>query len=222
MNENEFLDDLDDLGDSEEEDEEEINAKKQKLADDLADLDSDDGEENDEEMHGKGTEGLDADQTSSSSSSSWGGFQSLVAKIRNGMGIQSLISIRKSDKFIQHMSSIDEALQNNTQASSISGRLEDDHDYQMIVASNRMVVEIGEEFDNIHRFVAEKYSKKFPELEGLIPNQLDFIKTVRRIGNEMDMTLVDLNDLLPSASVMVVSVTGKCEDTVFYLPTDPS
>ena len=221
MNENEFLDDLDDLGDSEEDDEEEINAKKQKLAHDLADLDSDDdGEENDEQMHGKSTEGLDADQTSSSSSR--GGFQGLVAKIRNGMGIQSLISIRKSEKFIQHMSSIDQAMQNNTQASSISGRLEDDHDYQMIVASNRMVVEIGEEFDNIHRFVAEKYSKKFPELEGLIPNQLDFIKTVRRIGNEMDMTLVDLNDLLPSASVMVVSVTGKCEDTIFYLPNDHS
>lgn len=211
MNENEFLDDLDDLGDSddeEEEDEGEMFAKKQKLAGDLADLDSDedDGGGDDEHMQGKkSAEGLNTDHTSSSS----GAYQGLVDKIRNGMGIQSIISIRKSDKFIQHMSSINQAQQNNTQASSIAGRLEDDHDYQMIVASNRIVMEIGDELDRIHRFVAEKYGKKFPELEGLIPSKLDFIKTVQRIGNEMDMTLVDLNDLLPSASVMVVSVTGE-------------
>lgn len=43
----------------------------------------------------------------------------------------------------------------------------------------------------------------------MIPNKLDYIRTVRRIGNEMDLTLVDLNDLLPSASVMIVSVTGS-------------
>ena len=37
-----------------------------------------------------------------------------------------------------------------------------------------------------------------------------------RIGNEMDMTLVELNDLLPSASVMVV----RCEirHAVFFPP----
>ena len=51
--------------------------------------------------------------------------------------------------------------------------------------------------------------KKFPELESLIPSKLDYICTVRRIGNEMDMTLVDLTDILPSASVMIVSVTGS-------------
>ena len=34
-------------------------------------------------------------------------------------------------------------------------------------------------------------------------------KAVLRIRNEMDMTLVELNDLLPVASVMVISVTGS-------------
>ena len=216
MNENEFLDDLDDLGGSDEEDEEENLAKKQRLADDLADLDSEEDDDEDD-VGDKQIDDKERYPTSSSSSfsSSSGGYQALVQKIRNGMGIQSIINIRKSDKFLQHMSSIEQAQQKNTQAFSISGRLEDDYDYQMIVASNRIVVELGDEFDCIHRYVAEKYSKKFPELEGLIPNKLDFVKTVQRIGNEMDMTLVDLNDLLPSALVMVVSVTGNRSNGIY-------
>jgi U4/U6 small nuclear ribonucleoprotein PRP31 len=38
---------------------------------------------------------------------------------------------------------------------------------------------------------------------------MDYCRVVMRIGNEMDMTAVDLVDLLPSAAVMVVSVTGS-------------
>ena len=212
MNDNEFLDDLDDLGgsDEDEEDREDMIAKKQKLVNDLADLDSDeDNDDEEENVKEGGKRGSNPGSSSSSSSSSGGELHVLVGKIRNGMGIESIMNIRKSDRFHQHKLMIDQAEQNNTQHSSVAGRLEDDHDYQMIIASNRIVMDMADEIDNIHRFVAEKYSTKFPELEGLVPNKLDFIKTVQRIGNEMDMTLVDLTDLLPSASVMVVSVTGK-------------
>ena len=37
----------------------------------------------------------------------------------------------------------------------------------------------------MHRFVVDLYSQKFPELESLIPNKLDYVRTVQRIGNEM-------------------------------------
>ena len=39
------------------------------------------------------------------------------------------------------------------------------------------------------------------------------MRTVQRIGNELDMTMIDLNDILPSASVMVVSVTGSTSNS---------
>ena len=45
---------------------------------------------------------------------------------------------------------------------------------------------------------------------------MDYARVVSRIGNEMDLTLVDLDDILPAATVMVVTVRrqgGKC--TVF-------
>lgn len=32
--------------------------------------------------------------------------------------------------------------------------------------------------DIIHKFIRDKYSKRFPELESLVPNALDYIRTV--------------------------------------------
>lgn len=63
------------------------------------------------------------------------------------------------------------------------------------------------------------YSKKFPELESLIPNKLDYLKVVSRIGNEtvcfspfshkQDMSQVKLDDILAPSQVMIVSITGS-------------
>ena len=58
------------------------------------------------------------------------------------------------------------------------------------------------------RRVADIYGKKFPELEQLVPRAADYCRVVARIGNESDLTLVELSDLLSAAQVMVVSVKG--------------
>uniref|UniRef100_K3W6W3 Nop domain-containing protein n=1 Tax=Globisporangium ultimum (strain ATCC 200006 / CBS 805.95 / DAOM BR144) TaxID=431595 RepID=K3W6W3_GLOUD len=71
------------------------------------------------------------------------------------------------------------------------------------------MVQIDDEIIAIHRFVAEIYAKKFPELDSLVPNALDYVRVVKAIGNEMDMTVVDLSKLLPSAAIIGISVTGS-------------
>ena len=43
----------------------------------------------------------------------------------------------------------------------------------------------------------DKYRLKFPELESLVHHPIDYARVVKAIGNEMDITLVDLEDLLP-------------------------
>jgi U4/U6 small nuclear ribonucleoprotein PRP31 len=45
-------------------------------------------------------------------------------------------------------------------------------------------------------------------LESLILNPLEFAKVVKLIGNETDMTKIDLKSILPSATVMVINVTA--------------
>lgn len=202
-----FIDDLDDLGGSGSDEEENngdiedgVKSKQVDFAKQLQDLEDSDDDSDDNEGDGD----VEIDNTQHISPE----LQALIGKIKAGMGIDSIITLRNSIKFKKHMTDITEALDSSIVMSN-NGRIEEDNDYKMIVASNKIMMDMNDEFDNIHRFVAEKYAKKFPELESLIPNKLDYILTIQRIGNEMDLTLIDLNDILPSASVMVVSVTGS-------------
>ncbi|CAO3689095.1 unnamed protein product [Umbelopsis vinacea] len=90
----------------------------------------------------------------------------------------------------------------------ISGPIEDDPEYRIIVQSNNLVVELDNEVLTVHKFIRDHYAPKFPELESLVLNALDYVRTVSAIGNEMDITKVDLQPILPSATIMVVTVTG--------------
>lgn len=70
-------------------------------------------------------------------------------------------------------------------AVSREGSVEYDPLYQLVVDSNQLMVEIREEIAALHKYVAGVYATKFPELEGLVPNPLEYVKVVQRIGNEM-------------------------------------
>mmetsp|Transcript_7347 Transcript_7347/g.9797 ORF Transcript_7347/g.9797 Transcript_7347/m.9797 type:complete len:526 (-) Transcript_7347:298-1875(-) len=210
-----FLDDLDELGeDSDEEEEEEgnqdeaankdedgtkdkkLDSKSAAMMADLDALDDDDSSSDEEEEGGDGKDGMDLDQ--------------VLGQIA-GRGLQAVAQLRSSLQFVEHMAKVEQALQSGLgETSRFAGsRLESNPEYKLIVESNQLMQDIDEEIVNIHRYVCDVYSKKFPELESLLPNKLEYMQVVMRIGNEMDMTLVDLNDLLPSASVMLVSVTGS-------------
>jgi U4/U6 small nuclear ribonucleoprotein PRP31 len=84
------------------------------------------------------------------------------------------------------------------------GILEDDPEYRLIVEANEIAAEITNEIILVHKFILHIYSKKFSDLGSLVPTPIDYIQTVRRIGNETDLTLVDLSDILPPAQIMIV------------------
>ncbi|GFH28975.1 pre-mRNA-splicing factor [Haematococcus lacustris] len=79
---------------------------------------------------------------------------------------------------------------------------------RLLVQCNRLAVDIDNEIAAVHNFIRDKYRLKFPELESLVHHPIDYARVVQRIGNEMDLTLVNLDDILPAATVMVVTVTG--------------
>ncbi|XP_045148334.1 U4/U6 small nuclear ribonucleoprotein Prp31 [Echinops telfairi] len=66
-------------------------------------------------------------------------------------------------------------------------------------------------WDIIHKFIRDKYSKRFPELESLVPNALDYIRTVKELGNSLDKCKnnENLQQILTNATIMVVSVTAS-------------
>ena len=93
---------------------------------------------------------------------------------------------------------VDEAIASGTQESSFKGTVvEDDPEYQLIVDCNTLSVDIDNEITVIHNFIRDKYRAKFPELESLVLHPIDYSRLVKQIGNEMDLTLVDLGGLLP-------------------------
>ncbi|NWZ30264.1 PRP31 protein, partial [Asarcornis scutulata] len=65
--------------------------------------------------------------------------------------------------------------------------------------------------DIIHKFIRDNYSKRFPELESLVPNALDYIRTVKELGNSLDKCKNNENvqQILTNATIMVVSVTAS-------------
>lgn len=100
-------------------------------------------------------------------------------------------------------------MKNGTDTSFKGVVVEDDPEYQLIVDCNALSVDIDNEITIIHNFIRDKYRAKFPELESLVLHPIDYSRLVKQISNEMDLTLVDLEGLLPSATIMVVSVTAS-------------
>jgi U4/U6 small nuclear ribonucleoprotein PRP31 len=59
--------------------------------------------------------------------------------------------------------------------------------------------------------VKEHYSKRFPELDSLVVLPMDYIKTVRELGNELENAKNNeaLHQVITQATIMVVSVTAS-------------
>ncbi|CAH8307435.1 unnamed protein product [Eruca vesicaria subsp. sativa] len=86
--------------------------------------------------------------------------------------------------------------------------LENYSEYNLIMGCNQLVFEINKEIVMFHHFIRGKYRLQFPELESLVQNPIDYARVVKKIGSDMDLTLVDLQGLVQPATVMTVSFTA--------------
>uniref|UniRef100_A0A673K5P5 U4/U6 small nuclear ribonucleoprotein Prp31 n=1 Tax=Sinocyclocheilus rhinocerous TaxID=307959 RepID=A0A673K5P5_9TELE len=125
--------------------------------------------------------------------------------------VTSIAKLRHSKPFAEIMDKIGHYVGNQRKNSEMSGPVEADPEYRLIVAANNLTVEIDNELNIIHKFVRDKYSKRFPELESLVPNALDYIRTVKELGNNLEKCKNNetLQQILTNATIMVVSVTAS-------------
>ena len=98
------------------------------------------------------------------------------------------------------------------------GSIEDNPEYKLLTQSNTLSTSIDGEIILVHKFIRDHYSVRFPELETLIQNPLEYAKTVAIIGNgpmeniraisESKDNLVgqSLRQVLDGPSLMVVTV----------------
>lgn len=123
--------------------------------------------------------------------------------------LDSVSKLQQTQRYVDIMQKVDDALQKGSDISDSMTVLEEDPEYQLIVDCNALSVDIENEIIIVHNFIRDNYRLKFPELESLVHHPIDYARVVKKIGNEMDLTLVDLEGLLPSAIIMVVSVTAS-------------
>jgi U4/U6 small nuclear ribonucleoprotein PRP31 len=98
------------------------------------------------------------------------------------------------------------------------GNIEDNPEYKLLTQSNTLSTNIDGEIILVHKFIRDHYSVRFPELETLIQNPLEYAKTVAIIGNgpmekiraisESKDNIVgqSLKQVLDGPSLMVVTV----------------
>ncbi|KAK0656061.1 hypothetical protein B0T16DRAFT_398430 [Cercophora newfieldiana] len=100
------------------------------------------------------------------------------------------------------------------------GNVEDHPEYHLLTQSNRLSTSIDNEIVLVHKFIRDHYSVRFPELETLITNPLEYAKVVAILGNgpmdsesikalqtSTDNPLgVTLKSVLDGPSLMIVTV----------------
>lgn len=121
--------------------------------------------------------------------------------------VKSVAKLKDSKQLNDVLSGIEKF--SNQPRDQVLGPVEVDPEYQLIVEANNLMAEIDNEVNIIHKYLRDIYSKRFPELESLVPNALDYIRTVELLGNDLEVSKVDLTDVLPPATKMVVSVTAS-------------
>ena len=184
------------------------------MVDDDAD---DDADEDDVEMR----EGGAADAAASSSSNAAATAEAaamehprdavlegqLDALSRGRTGYKVVARLRDTPRFKEHSARISAALA--APPAPLVGHLEEWPDYKLVLAANAVIANVDEELAALHRYVIAAYAPKFPEMASILPVPMEYLRVVRRIGNETDATLVDLGDLLPAAQAMVITVTSS-------------
>nr|XP_041568968.1 U4/U6 small nuclear ribonucleoprotein Prp31 isoform X4 [Taeniopygia guttata] len=128
-----------------------------------------------------------------------------------GESVRSIAKLWGSRGFAEIMQKIEEYIGKQPRAAEVLGPVEAAPEYRVIVDANNLTVEIENELNIIHKFIRDKYSKRFPELESLVPNALDYIRTVKELGNSLDKCKNNENvqQILTNATIMVVSVTAS-------------
>ncbi|KAI4267664.1 MAG: hypothetical protein L6R35_006836, partial [Caloplaca aegaea] len=66
---------------------------------------------------------------------------------------------------------------------SFVGSVEDNPEYHLLTQANTLSTSIDNEIILVHKFIRDHYSSRFPELETLVTNPLDYARTVAIIGN---------------------------------------
>lgn len=129
----------------------------------------------------------------------------------NKNSVRNIAKLRDSEELKDVLKEV-EKYAKRKRRDKVLGPVEMDPEYQLIVQANNLTAEIDNEINVIHKFTRDQYQKRFPELESLVPTPMEYVRTVKELGNnilENSKNSTVLQEILTSATIMVVSVTSS-------------
>jgi len=121
-------------------------------------------------------------------------------------------NLLEDPKFIKYLNKIDKywnGEENGGHAIAPTKDGLDEEEYHLISTCTEYISVIDREILNIHKYIRDIYLPKFPELENLILNPLEYVKVLLLIRNETDMNKVDLSSVLTQHTVMAITLAGS-------------
>jgi len=139
----------------------------------------------------------------------------------------SFSSMLHDQAFNEHMFKIREYMSlsksGHGKALKTGASLQEDEEYPYILASNAYTLQIDQEIDRLFIQLKGLYAEKFKDLESNVSDPLSFVQTVLRIGNGVPLVAsrngsqsaadIDLSDILPPSTIMILKVTAVNEGT---------
>ena len=108
-------------------------------------------------------------------------------------GVETVSDLLHSDRLKSHLKAI--KLSQSKYANNALGYTRELKiaDYQLINQSNLLVLEIDNHLLRIWKFIRDIYATKFPELEEMVMNPIEYAKCVKLIGNKTPEEMSDLD-----------------------------
>lgn len=124
--------------------------------------------------------------------------------------VREIAVLHASDELKTLLNLIEHFQKEPKMSKNIIGPVEHDPEYKLIVNANNTILKIDNEIYLIHKFIRDRYTKRFPELESLVPSAQDYINTVLILQNDLSKAKSsdELAQILNPASIMVVSVSA--------------
>ena len=132
-----------------------------------------------------------------------------ASDLEQSKSIKNIAKLRDSEQLSNVLNQMGGFLENPRTRESVFGPVELDPEYKLIVEANNLSAEIDNEINIIHKYCRDHYSKRFPELESLVPNALDYIQTAQALANDLEASKIEELEFMPPATKMVVSVSAS-------------
>jgi U4/U6 small nuclear ribonucleoprotein PRP31 len=133
-----------------------------------------------------------------------------ISNIRESTNICKLITTTRYKCVIDRVDRILHSLTNNSSFENfITDPIKNVSNFSLLADCNQLIVDIDDEIALIHNFNKDLYRPRFPELEFLVHHPIDYARVVKAIGKEENISQVNLNNILPSSNIMVITVTAS-------------